>query len=119
MRWIKLALLLTPLLLALPAWGAQNTLTWTDNSVNEQNFNIERTTAATVAACATATGFIPLTSVGLNITSFVDATVTEGGIYCYRVNASNVDATSSYSNIAGRRVPFGIPVAPSALGVGP
>ena len=107
------------LLLALPlmAWASSNTLTWTDNSTNEQNFNIERTTAASVAACATAAGFTPLISITANSVTFVDSTVTEGTVYCYRVNASNTAGASAYSNIAGRLVPFTVPAAPSGLGV--
>jgi len=105
------------LLTAAPAWAGQNTLTWTDNSNNEANFNIERTTAADVAACQTATGFTSLASVGFNVATFTDAVVTEGTTYCYRVNASNPGGVSAFSNIAGRLVPFSVPLAPSALGV--
>ena len=104
-------------LLAAPAWAAQNVLTWTDNSTNEANFNIERTTAADVAACQTATGFTSLASVGFNVATFTDAAVTEGTTYCYRVNASNPGGVSAFSNISGRLVPFTIPAAPSGLGV--
>ena len=103
------------LLLATPAWAAQNVLTWTDNSTNEANFNIERTTAATVAACQTAVGFTSLASVGFNVATFTDAAVVEGTTYCYRVNASNTAGVSAFSNIAGRTVPFSVPPAPSGL----
>ena len=109
--------LLVLLFLAGPAWAAQNILTWTDNSTNEANFNIERTTAATVAACQTATGFTSLASVGFNVVTFTDAAVVEGITYCYRVNASNKAGASAFSNIAGRLVPFTVPAAPSGLGV--
>ena len=114
-RIIGLALLL--LLVVAPAWAAQNILTWTDNSNNEANFNIERTTAATVAACQTATGFAPLASVGFNVVTFTDAAVVEGTTYCYRVNASNTAGASAFSNVAGRTVPFTVPAAPLGLGV--
>ena len=114
---MKMLIILTLLLLAAPAWAAQNVLTWTDNSTNEANFNIERTTAATVAACQTAAGFAALASVGFNVTTFTDAAVTEGTTYCYRVAASNPAGTSAYSNTASRTVPFTIPAAPSGLGV--
>ena len=99
------------------AWASSNTVTWTDNSNNELNFNIERTTAANVAACQTAAGFAALASVGANIVTYTDSVVVEGTTYCYRLNASNSAGTSAYSNIAGRLVPFTIPAAPSGLGV--
>ena len=103
------------LFLAATVWGAQNVLTWTDNSTNEANFNIERTTAATVAACQTAVGFTSLASVGFNVATFTDAAVVEGTTYCYRVNASNTAGVSAFSNIAGRTVPFSVPPVPSGL----
>ena len=112
-----LGIVVAVLVLATPAWAAQNTLSWTDNSTNEANFNIERTTATDVPACQTATGFTSLASVGFNVATFTDAAVAEGTIYCYRVNASNPGGVSAFSNIAGRLVPFSVPLAPSALGV--
>src|SRR3990167_7957209 len=99
------------------AHAGSNQLSWTDNSTNEANFNIERTTAADVAACQTATGFTSLASVGFNVVTFNDSVVTEGTTYCYRVNASNTGGVSAFSNIAGRLVPFSVPLAPSGLGV--
>ena len=110
-----IGLTLTLLLLAAPAWAAQNVLSWTDNSTNEANFNIERTVAATVAACQTASGFTALASVDFNVTTFTDVAVTEGTTYCYRVNASNTAGVSAFSNISGRTVPLTIPLAPSGL----
>ena len=113
MRYFLIGILF--ILLAAPAWAGQNVLSWTDNSTNEANFNIERTTAATVAACQTAAGFTALASVDFNVTTFTDSAVTEGTTYCYRVNASNTAGTSAFSNIAGRLVPFSVPLPPSNL----
>ena len=101
-----------------PVWAAdQNVLTWTDNSNNEQNFNIQRTTAASVAACATASGWTALASVGPNITTYTDTAVVQGTTYCYQVDASNTAGVSPFSNIAGRTVPFTVPASPSGLTV--
>ena len=97
------------------AHAGSNQLSWTDNSTNEANFNIERTTAADVSACQTATGFTSLASVGFNVVTFNDSVVTEGTTYCYRVNASNTGGVSAFSNIAGRLVPFSVPPVPSGL----
>ena len=113
---IAIPVLMVPLLIA-PAWAAQNTLTWTDNSTNEANFHVERTTAADVPACQTATGFAEIAVTGANVVTFTDSTVAEGLTYCYRVDASNTAGVSAFSNIAGRTVPFSVPPAPSALGV--
>lgn len=109
-------------LVAVLAGGAsagQNVLQWTDNSANEQNFNIERGTAATVAACQSGVTFAPLITLSANLVSFTDLSVTEGVTYCYRVTASNAAGASTYSNIAGRTVPFTVPAAPSSLTVSP
>ena len=114
---MKIVVLLAILvLLASPAWATSNILSWQDNSNNELNFNIERTTAANVPACQTATGFTALASVGTNVATYTDSAVVEGTTYCYRVNASNTAGTSGFSNIAGRTVPFTIPAAPTGLG---
>jgi len=110
-RWGLVAALVAST--AAPAWGAQNVLTWTDNSTNELNFNIERK----AEACAGALPFTPLQSVSANVTTFTDTTVTEGLTYCYRVNASNTAGTSAWSNTAARTVPFSVPAAPSGLTV--
>ena len=101
------------LLSALPAWAASNTLTWTDNSTNEANFNIERK----AEACAGTVPFAALVTVGLNVTTYTDSAVTEGATYCYRLNASNSAGVSAYSNTASRTVPFSVPAAPTGLGV--
>lgn len=115
---IVLAVLLTGLLIAPSvALAASNTLTWTDNSGNEANFDIQRGTAATVAACQVGVTFAPLVSVGANVVTYTDAAVVEGVTYCYRVDASNTAGVSAFSNIAGRTVPFTVPSAPSTLGV--
>ena len=97
------------------AHAASNQLSWTDNSTNEANFHIERTTAADVPACQTATGFAEVAVVGMNVVTFTDTAVTEGLTYCYRVDASNTAVVSAFSNIAGRTVPLTVPLAPSGL----
>jgi len=115
MGWrLSLALALV-LVLAAPVWAGQNVLSWTDNSSNEDNFNLERTTAANVALCAGATAFVPLAAVGSNVVTFTDTAVVEGATYCYRVNASNAAGVSAFSNTAAKTVPFTVPLPPSNL----
>ncbi len=79
------------ILFPLYTWAAQVTLTWRDNSANEDGFIIERKTD-------TADGYSPFTRVARNTTSYVDNDVISGVGYCYRVQAFNADEVSSYSN---------------------
>ena len=107
-----IGLILGILLLATAA-EAGNVLTWTDNSTNEANFNIERK----AEACAGPSAFVEIAVVGVNVTTFNDQAVVEGVTYCYRVAASNPAGKSAFSNTASRLVPFTIPASPSGLGV--
>lgn len=91
------------------------TLTWQDNSGNEQNFNVERKTGA----CAGAGTWAEIAQVAANITTYRDAAVMEGQTYCWRVAASNAAGKSAYSNTAELLIPFTIPAAPGQLGAIP
>ncbi len=75
------------------ASAAQLTLTWADNSTNEDGFKVERATGSSGT-------FAQVITVGPNITSYTDTTVVAGTQYCYRVRAYNVAGDSSYSNAA-------------------
>ena len=108
-RIIALCLTLVAVLTPAVAVAGQNVLTWTDNSSAEQQFNIERTTAAAVSSCQTAVGFVAIANVGINITTFTDAAAPDGVASCYRVNASNADGSSGWSNVAGRFIPLAAP----------
>jgi hypothetical protein len=106
---IVIALVL--LALAVGAEAATNQLDWTDNSDNEALFHVERK----AVACATEGAYIEIGTVGPNVTTYLDQTVTEGTAYCYRVKASNAAGHSAYSNEAGRTPPLTVPAAPSNL----
>ena len=67
------------------------TLTWTDNSGNENGFAIERKTGTNGT-------FAQVTTVGANVTSYTNSGLMAGTTYCYRLNAFNVAGTSTYSN---------------------
>lgn len=120
MRYVLVVLAV--LFLALPAFAATATLTWTDTANNEMGFNVERAPAACPATSAT---WAIIATPGANVETYADATIVSGSSYCYRLNAWNtVDGTpggtkqySAYSNTAGLTVPFGIPAVPSQLGV--
>ncbi|MBR9788510.1 MAG: S8 family serine peptidase [Vibrionaceae bacterium] len=62
------------------------TLTWADNSNNEQGFHIERDS-------------VYLTTVGANVTSYSDSGLTPESLYSYQVFAYNEEGNSS-SNMA-------------------
>jgi hypothetical protein len=82
---------------ALTAVGGQGkgtvNLNWADNSDNEDNFLIERSTSV-------GDGYIQIASVGANARAFTDNTVFRKTTYFYRVRAANTGGKSSYSNIA-------------------
>jgi Concanavalin A-like lectin/glucanases superfamily/Chitobiase/beta-hexosaminidase C-terminal domain len=71
--------------------SAQLTLTWQDNSNDEDDFVIERKTGTNGA-------YSQIASVGANVTSYVDNSVTRGINYCYRVQAVNSAGASAYTN---------------------
>jgi FtsP/CotA-like multicopper oxidase with cupredoxin domain len=67
-------------------------LAWTDNSFDEEGFDIERSTDGTV--------FTPLASVGTNAVVYTDTGLTASTTYWYRVSAYNSNGDSAYTNIA-------------------
>jgi pectate lyase len=78
----------------LTATGAKRavTIAWTDNSTNESSFKIERSTDGV--------NFTQITTVGANVTSYKNGSLTTGTTYYYRVRASNTAGDSAYSNVA-------------------
>jgi Divergent InlB B-repeat domain/FG-GAP-like repeat len=72
------------------AMAGQLQLTWTDNSNNEDGFKIER-------KLGTNGTFSQITSVGVNVTTYIDPNLTDGATYCYRLAAFNSTGTSAYS----------------------
>ena len=80
---IVLLLLLVPFLISISeAQAAQLRLSWTDNSNNEDGFTILRKTAPSGS-------YSTIASVGANVTSYTDSTVSAGTTYCYQVAAFN------------------------------
>ncbi len=64
------------------------TITWTDNSTNENGFIVERSTSAT-------SGFVAAGTVAANVRSFTDTSPVLGAPVYYRVVAANGNATPS------------------------
>ena len=79
-------------LTATPLSSSQILLTWTDQALDEEGFQIER--------ALNGSGFTLLATVGTNVTSYTDTGLTASQPYAYRVRAYNGTGTSAYSNIA-------------------
>lgn len=69
------------------------TLIWNDNSNNEAGFKVERKLGAG--------NFSLIDSVGENVTTYTDNSISDTGVYYYRVYAFNSNAASGYSNTVG------------------
>lgn len=103
MKTLKTMVVTFALLLASTAQAYAITLSWNDNSNNEDGFKVER------AANATAP-FAQIAQVGANVTTYVDSAGAPGN--CYRVKAYNIAGDSGYTNVAC--VPT-LPADPSGL----
>jgi len=86
-------------------------LAWRDNSDNETSFVIQRSVAGGA--------FTDFRTVGADITTFTDTTVSPGTTYAYRVRANNGSGRDSeYSNTAQgtpRASSASLPAAPASL----
>jgi len=102
---MKTFLLIAALLIPSLSFGA--TLTWTDNSNNEDGFRIERAPTSTGA-------FVQIGQVAGGIVTFTDAAGVAGN--CYRVKAYNQWGESAFTNVACVGSP---PAGPTGLTVGP
>jgi hypothetical protein len=84
-------------------------VSWQDNSSDETGFKIERSTSA-------GTGFVQVTAVAANLTTYDDPGLTPSTTYYYRVRAANAAGDSAYSNVASATTQApatGVPAAPS------
>lgn len=96
-RWLApgVAMALVSLVLAGMAHAAQLSLRWTDNSLTEDGFLIERRTGPGDFAYIAAVG-----PSDADLVEFVDTSVDPDTGYCYRVRAYNAAGLSGYSNEA-------------------
>lgn len=85
-------------------------LSWTDNSANEDGFKVERCTGA---GCST---FAQIGTTLTNAAAYTDANLAPGTTYCYRVRAYNTAGDSGYTNTACLTTPTP-PAAPGSLTV--
>ncbi|HET7091835.1 MAG TPA: hypothetical protein VFI22_00105, partial [Thermomicrobiales bacterium] len=96
-------------LVASPASASEIDLAWSDVA-GESGYSIERSTNGT--------NFTPLASVGANVVSYHDASVSGAGIYYYRVYATSSFGNSGASNVA-QSTPLQPPAAPTNLSATP
>jgi hypothetical protein len=90
--------------------SSQINLTWTDNSSSETGFKIERSPVNDLH-------FTQIATVGANVTTFTDSSLTESTKYYYRVRAYNAMANSTYTSEKNATTLYNIPLAPSGLRV--
>ena len=83
-------------------------LTWTDNSLDESGFYIERATGSGT--------FSQIGSVSANIQQYTDSTVSSSSTYSYRISAYNSFIQSSFSNTIQITVPSSSSSIPSSGG---
>ena len=88
----RISVLISALLIvAALAWprqveAASLNLTWTDNSGNEDGFNIERKSGSSFTKNATTVA---------NVTSYTESGLTAGTTYCYQVRSFSSAGTSA------------------------
>jgi hypothetical protein len=84
-------------LAALAVSPTQINLGWTDNSSNEDGFEVER--------ALNGGSFALIATLGPNVTSFSDTGLRPNKRYFYRVRAFNADGSSAYSNTDDAKTP--------------
>jgi hypothetical protein len=85
-------------LTATAASATEIDVAWTDNSLNEYDFYIERAPAGT-------TDFVRIASVTTNVTTYRDVGRTPATSYSYRVQGFNGNEPAPYSNTATATTP--------------
>jgi titin len=93
------------------ASSTQINLAWADNSSDETSFNIERAPDNAGSPGA----YSVIASVGANATSYSNSGLTPNTRYWYRVQASNANGNSGYSNETAAATLQPAPAAPSGL----
>lgn len=91
-----------------PASTTQVNLKWSDNSGNEDNFQLERKTGAG------GSWGVVTSSIAANQTTYSDTGLTPGTVYYYRLVAFNAAGNSAYSNEFNITTPS-VPATPSNL----
>jgi uncharacterized protein (TIGR02145 family) len=93
--------------------STQITISWSDNSDNEEGFKIERSPNGT-------SDWTEIATVGAGITNFQNISLTPSTTYFYRVRAFNAAGNSGFSNTSNATTKINVPVpaAPTDLYAG-
>ena len=88
------------------------TLAWTDNSINEVDFHIEKSTTYPGTA-----GFTQIATVAANVVTYAATGLAEGESVWFRVRAHNITGYSGYTNIVLAVIPAAVsmPKSPQRL----
>ena len=81
--------------------SSQISLTWEDNTNNENGFRIERSVDGV--------NFVQITTVNPNTTNYLDSTLSAGTTYHYRVCAYNANGDSMWTNVASATTSASLP----------
>jgi len=97
--------------------GPQVRLNWVDNATNETGFSVERCTQSATVTCLLAADYAQIAIAppknNTGATSYIDATVTPGNTYFYRVFAVNaIGPSAAPTNQTSAAIPA-IPAAPT------
>ena len=87
--------------------SSSNSLTWNDNSTNEESFYINR--------ALNGGGFSLIATTTANTTSYTDNGLTSDRTYSYQIRAVNSAGSSGYSNTTYAITAVNAPLAPSNL----
>ncbi|MFZ4771584.1 MAG: fibronectin type III domain-containing protein [Ferruginibacter sp.] len=101
----------TPTGLTASVSGTTINLSWTDNATDENNYVVQRSLAPN-------SGFANVTTIAANSNAYSNTGLAYATTYYYRVQATNSNAASEWSNIASgttSAAPVVIPNAPSNL----
>ena len=91
--------------------STQVDLSWQDNSSNELGFVIQRKLGDTTSVAL----FAAIDTVGADVVTYTDTTVSDTTTYTYRVYAYNADTVSQFSNLAQVTTP--VPVELTSFSV--
>jgi hypothetical protein len=84
-------------LIAVAVSSSQIDVSWTDNAINEEGYELERNQDPN---CDIGSGtFTLLDTLGVNATNYSDTGLTPATKYCYRVRPFNSQGFAAYSNI--------------------
>src|SRR4029453_3339958 len=85
--------------------ATQVNLSWTDNSINETGFKVERSTDGV--------NFTQIATVGANVKTYPATGLVASPAYPFRLGATNAAGDSGFSNVAAATTQAA-PVAPAA-----